>query len=49
VGPFAISDIESECPGISRDMIRVVLRKLRDEGVLELQGHGRGAKWKKQG
>ena len=49
VGPFAISDIESECPGISRDMIRVVLRKLRDEGVLELQGHGRGAKWVKKG
>ncbi len=47
VGPFAISDIESECPGISRDMIRVVLRKLRDEGALQLQGHGRGAKWRK--
>jgi len=49
VGPFAISDIETECPGISRDMIRVVLRKLRDEGILELQGHGRGAKWVKKG
>jgi Fic family protein len=47
VGPFAISDIEAECPGISRDMIRVVLRQLRDEGILELEGHGRGARWMK--
>jgi Fic family protein len=45
VGPFAISDVEAECPGISRDMIRVVLRRLRDQGVLRLEGRGRGAKW----
>lgn len=45
IGPFAISDIESDCPGISRDMIRVVLRQLRDEGAILLQGKGRGAKW----
>lgn len=43
--PFAISDIEGDCPGISRDMVRVVLRKLRDEGAILLQGKGRGAKW----
>ncbi len=47
VGPFAISDIEAACPGISRDMIRVVLRQLREEGILRLEGHGRGAKWRK--
>jgi hypothetical protein len=45
VGPFAISDIESECPGISRDMIRHVLRRLRDEGIIRSSGTGRGAKW----
>ena len=28
-GPFSISDIEKDCPGISRDMIRHVLRQLR--------------------
>lgn len=49
LGPFSISDMESECPGISRDMIRLVLRKLRDEGVLELKGRGRGSKWKRLG
>jgi len=48
IGPFSISEIESECPGISRDMIRVVLRQLRDEGVLRLKGRGRGSKWMRQ-
>jgi Fic family protein len=46
--PFSISEIESECPGVSRDMIRVVLRQLRKEGVLRLEGRGRGSRWVKQ-
>lgn len=45
VTPFAISDIEAECPGVSRDWIRVVLRRMRDEGEIVPQGKGRGAKW----
>ena len=45
VGPFAISDLETDCPGVSRDMVRVVLRQLRDEGAITLQGKGRGARW----
>lgn len=45
VGTFAISDIEADCPGVSRDMVRVVLRQLRDEGVITPQGKGRGAHW----
>lgn len=47
IGPFAISEIESACPGISRDMVRLVLRQLRDEGVISAHGKGRGAKWLK--
>jgi Fic family protein len=43
--PFAISDIENDCPGISRDMIRVALRKMRDKGEIVSKGKGRGAKW----
>ncbi len=46
-GPFAISDIESDCPGISRDMVRLVLRQLRDEGAISSHGKGRAAKWLK--
>ena len=45
VGPFTISDLEKDCPHISRDMIRTVVRELRDEGAIALQGKGRGAKW----
>jgi Fic family protein len=45
VGPFAISDIERECPHISREMIKLVLRDLRDQGRITVQGKGRGAKW----
>lgn len=47
IGPFAISDIKSDCPGISRDMIRLVLRQMRDEGIISSHGKGRGAKWLK--
>jgi Fic family protein len=42
---FAISDIEKECPWISRDMIRLILREMRDEGLIQAQGKGRGARW----
>jgi Fic family protein len=44
-GPFAISEIEADCPGVSRDMVRVVLRRLRDDRVITRQGKGRGARW----
>jgi Fic family protein len=45
VGPFAISDLEKELPHISRDMIKLVLRDLKEEGSIQVQGKGRGAKW----
>lgn len=39
--------MESDCPGISRDMIRVVLRQMRDTGFLRSEGRGPGARWVK--
>lgn len=45
IGPFSISDIERACPSVSRDTVRLVLRQLRDEGLIMPQGKGRGAKW----
>lgn len=45
--PFAISDIQRDCPGVSHDLVRVVLRALRDEGAIEAEGRGRGARWRR--
>lgn len=47
IGAFAISDIEGDCPGVTRDWIRMVLRRLRDEGKIVGEGKGRGAKWRR--
>jgi Fic family protein len=43
--PFAVSHIEHECPGISRELIRQVLRQLDQDGRMELRGKGRAALW----
>ena len=47
--PFAISDLQAECPGISKEMIRVVLRRMRADGLLTVEGAGRGARWARKG
>jgi len=47
VASFQISDIERDCAGTSRDTIRKVLRKLRDEGIIVSEGVGRGARWRR--
>lgn len=49
IKPFSIVDIERSCPGVSRDMIRKVLRDLRDSGQIKPTGMGRGAMWEKVG
>ncbi len=46
VAPFSISELERDCPGVSRDMVRRVLRQMRDEGLLVSEGRGRGARWR---
>ena len=43
--PFSISEIEEACPGVSRDMVRLVLRAMKGEGLIASTGKGRGAKW----
>jgi hypothetical protein len=48
VAPFSISELESDCPGVSREMVRVVLNALRDEGKINVKGRGPGAKWYKE-
>lgn len=46
---FRIADLEQACPPVSRDMIRVVLNRLRKEGILDCKGTGRSAFWQKRG
>jgi Fic family protein len=46
---FSISDLERSCPSTGRDMIRVVLNRLRDDGILRCKGTGRKALWEKRG
>lgn len=44
---FSISELEAACPGISRDMVRLVLRQMKDEGLIMPTGKGRAAKWQR--
>jgi len=46
---FGISEIEKLCPSVSREMIRNVLRALRDKGELLCSSKGRNALWRKVG
>lgn len=47
-GGFSISQLEQACPGVSRDMVRRVLREQQAAGVVECQGRGPGATWVKK-
>jgi Fic family protein len=44
---FTLIQLEASCPGISRDMVRRVLRAQKGLGV-ECIGRGPGARWKKK-
>jgi Fic family protein len=47
--PFTINDLERACPGVSRDMVRRVLRSLKEAGQVQSLGRGPGALWEKRG
>lgn len=47
-GPFSLSDVERASPGVSRDTIRQVFRRLQKEGVIECLGKGPGSTWRKK-
>ncbi len=47
-GDFTLADVERACPGVSRDMVRLVLREMQKKGVVTCLGRGPGATWRKK-
>ena len=48
-GKFTLYELERACMGVSRDMVRKVLRNLQKAGSVECLGRGPGAVWRKKG
>ncbi len=46
---FRMVDLERLCPNVTRDMIRVVLNRLKKSGDVWCEGAGAGAAWRKRG
>jgi Fic family protein len=46
-GSFSVADLERACPGVGRDWIRSILRKMKTAGELRTSGHGAGARWER--
>ena len=46
-GSFSVADLQRECPGVSLDMIRRVLKDLKAAGKAACLGRGRSALWRK--
>ena len=45
LGEFSISNIEQECPNVSRVMIKKVLSQMSDAKKIKCLGKGKSAKW----
>jgi len=46
-GSFRLSSIADACPSVSVDMVRTVLRNMREEGRVSCEGRGKNATWKR--
>jgi len=44
-GPFRVAELRKECPNVSVDMIRRVLKDLRSKKQVECLGRGQNAQW----
>jgi Fic family protein len=47
IGQFRVTDIQKQCPGVSVDMIRRVLKTLKASGKVKCLGRGQNAQWQK--
>ena len=48
-GEFTLAELERACPGVSRDMVRRVLRQLQKKGRVACLGRGPSAHWRRKG
>jgi hypothetical protein len=46
-GSFSVGELERLCPGVGRDWIRMILRKMKEEQKVRSFGHGAGARWER--
>lgn len=46
---FTLADVERACPGVSRDMVRLILRGMQKKDRVVCLGRGPGATWRKKG
>lgn len=46
-GAFRVSDIQRQCPGVSVDLVRQVLKNLRSSGRVKCLGRGQSAEWQR--
>ena len=47
IGDFSISELLNICPGVSRPLVRQVLKQMRSEGLIVCTGLGVQARWRK--
>lgn len=48
-GEFRLTDLQRECPGVSVDMLRHVVKQLQKAGEVACLGRGRAARWRRVG
>ena len=44
-GDFTLAELVEACSGVSRDLVRKVLRDLKEAGRVASRGRGRSARW----
>jgi Fic family protein len=49
VAEFTLGELERACPGVSRDMVRRVLRQLQKKGRVACLARGPSAHWRRKG
>jgi hypothetical protein len=44
---FRIAEVRSAVPGVGDETIRLALRTMKGEGLVEVTGNGRAARWRR--